>query len=165
MFLFTFFFSLPLSSVLMAASISHFLTATSKFSCFSSNKKCLLCFLSLSSSLSLFSLLSFAGLSPTFSFSLSFSFSIVKFVDMAIILNLILWTTWIQKQSPLSIFVFIDSLVLRPGLIWGVYGSVWRKTLPFNETTTSFTSHQFRVYIFLQQNGFFASSFIFLCPI
>ena len=115
--------------------------------------------------MSLFSLMRFAALSHTFSFSLSFSFSIFKFVDMAIILNLILWTTWIQKQSLLSIFVFIDSLVLSPGLIRGVYGGVWQKTLPFNETTTSFTSHRFKFYIFLQQNGFFASSFIFLCPI
>ena len=32
---------------LVAASISHFVTAATKFSCCSSNKKCLLCFLSL----------------------------------------------------------------------------------------------------------------------
>ena len=41
------FFSLPLIFTLVAASISHFLIATSKFSCCFSNKKCLLCFLSL----------------------------------------------------------------------------------------------------------------------
>ena len=45
-FLFTF-FSTALIFTLVAASISHFLTAATKFSCCSSNKKCLLCFLSL----------------------------------------------------------------------------------------------------------------------
>ena len=33
-----------LSSQLVAASISHFVFAATKFLCFSSNKKCLLCF-------------------------------------------------------------------------------------------------------------------------
>ena len=42
-FLFTL-FSLPLIFTLKAASISHFLTVTTKFSCCSSNKICLLCF-------------------------------------------------------------------------------------------------------------------------
>ena len=37
-FLFAFFFSLLLIFTLVAASISHFLTAPIKFSCFSSNK-------------------------------------------------------------------------------------------------------------------------------
>ena len=37
-FSFTFFFSLPLIFTLVAASISHFLTAATKFSCCSSNK-------------------------------------------------------------------------------------------------------------------------------
>ena len=57
----------------MAASISHFVTAATKFSCCSSDKK-----LSLSGfrSLSPFFSLSFAGLPPTFSFSRSFSCSI-----------------------------------------------------------------------------------------
>ena len=44
MFLFTFFFSLSLSFTLVAASISHFLTAAKKFSCYSSNEIGLLCF-------------------------------------------------------------------------------------------------------------------------
>ena len=57
--------------------------------------------------LSLFFSLSFAGLSPTFSFSLSLSFSYSKFVDMTINLSLTLQTTQIQKQFPLSVFVFI----------------------------------------------------------
>ena len=57
---------------LVAASTSHFLTATTKFSCFSSNKKILsFAFLSRASSLSLSFSLSFAGLSPTLSLSLS----------------------------------------------------------------------------------------------
>ena len=74
----------------------------------------LLCCLSLAvyRSLSPFSLLSFAGLPPTFPFSLSFSCSISKFVDMTINLSLILQTKRIQKQFPLSVFVFIDSLVV-----------------------------------------------------
>ena len=60
------------SPSLVTSSISHFLTAAAKFSCCSSNKKCLPCLLSLalSSSLSFFFSLSFAGLSPTFSFSI-----------------------------------------------------------------------------------------------
>ena len=42
-----FFFSLPLNFTLLAASISHFLTAAMKFSCFSSIEIRLLCFQSL----------------------------------------------------------------------------------------------------------------------
>ena len=38
------FFSLPLIFTLVAASISHFLTAAIKFSCYSSNDICLHCF-------------------------------------------------------------------------------------------------------------------------
>ena len=68
------FFSLPLIFSLVAASISYFPTAARKFSCNSSNKKNLSFVLYLSL---LFSL-SFAGLSPTFSFSLSLSFSVFQ---------------------------------------------------------------------------------------
>ena len=79
LFLFTLFFSLPLIFTLVAASISHFLTAATKFSCCSSNKKMSpLFFISRSRSLSPFFSLSFAGLPPTFSFSLSFSCSIFQ---------------------------------------------------------------------------------------
>ena len=47
-FLSTFFFAAAhFHLALVAASISHFATAVTKFSCCSSNKKCLLCFLSL----------------------------------------------------------------------------------------------------------------------
>ena len=71
-FLFTFFL-LSLIFTLVASTISHFLTADTKFLCCSSKKKMYpLFFICYSSSLSLsvFSL-SFAGLSPTLSFSLS----------------------------------------------------------------------------------------------
>ena len=76
-FLFTFLFSLPLIFTFMAARISHFLTAAANClncSCCSSIKKSPLFFISGSSSLSLFFSFSFAGLSPAFSFFLSFSF-------------------------------------------------------------------------------------------
>ena len=64
---------------LVAASISHFVTAATKFSCCSSNKKMSpLFFISPSRSLSPFFSLSFFGLPPTFSFSLSFSCSIFQ---------------------------------------------------------------------------------------
>ena len=70
------FFSLPLNFTLVATSISHFLTAATNFACWPSNKESLLCFfISRSSSLLLFFSLNFTGLSPTFSFSMSFSFS------------------------------------------------------------------------------------------
>ena len=64
---------------LVAASISHFVTAVTKFSCCSSNKKMSpLFFISRSKSLSPFFSLSFAGLPPTFSFSLCYSCSIFQ---------------------------------------------------------------------------------------
>ena len=64
---------------LLAASISHFVTAATKFSCYFSNKKMSPLFsISRSRSLSPFIWLSFAGLPPTFSFSLSFSCSIFQ---------------------------------------------------------------------------------------
>ena len=66
---------------LVVASISHFVTAATKFSCCSSNKEMSpLFFISCSRSLSPFSSLSFAGLPPTFSFSLSFSGSIIIYI-------------------------------------------------------------------------------------
>ena len=70
------FLPLPLIFTLVAASIFHFLATAAKFSCCSSNKKCVLFFFSRSSFLSPFLSSTFAGLSPIFSFSLSFSFSI-----------------------------------------------------------------------------------------
>ena len=50
-----FYFSLPLIFTLLAASISHFLTAAMNFSCFSSNEIHFLCFQSLALALSLLS--------------------------------------------------------------------------------------------------------------
>ena len=64
-------FSLPLIFTLVAGSISHFLTAATKFSCRSSTEKNVFFFFSLAQALSPFFSLSFAGLSPTFPFSLS----------------------------------------------------------------------------------------------
>ena len=63
---------------LVAASISHIVTAATKFSCCSSNKKMSLVFISCSRLLLPLFSLSFAGLPPTFSFSLSFSCSIFQ---------------------------------------------------------------------------------------
>ena len=72
-FSFLFFFSLPLIFTLHWWP-SHFATTVTKFSCCSSNKKMSpLFFISHSRSLSPFFSLSFAGLLPTSSFSLSFS--------------------------------------------------------------------------------------------
>ena len=75
------FFSLPahFHLALVATGISHFVTVATKFSCCSSNKKMsALFFISRSRPLSPFFSLSFAGLPPTFSFSLSFSCSIFQ---------------------------------------------------------------------------------------
>ena len=65
---------------LVASSISHFVTAATKFSCCSSNKKkeSLLFFSSRSRYLPPFFSLGFAGLPPTFSISLSFSGSLFQ---------------------------------------------------------------------------------------
>ena len=64
---------------LVAASISHFVTTATKLSCCSSKEKIPpLFFISRSRYLSPFISLSFAGLPPTFSFSLSFSSSIFQ---------------------------------------------------------------------------------------
>ena len=65
--------------------------------------------------------LSFVGLPPTFSFSQSFSCSIFQICGHAIDLSLILQTTRIQKQFPLSVFVFIDSLVVSASQDAGGY--------------------------------------------
>ena len=84
---FSFFFS-------TAASISHFLIATSKFWCCFSNKKCLLCYFFLSLALALcrsfprWASLAYRLLSPFLRLSLSL-FS--KFVAVTINLSLILW--------------------------------------------------------------------------
>ena len=86
-FLFTF-FSLPLISIFGRLHFS-FSQCHHKFFILSFQQRMSsLFFISRSSSLSLFFSLSFAGLSPvrTFSFSLSFYFSVFQIVDMTIIL-------------------------------------------------------------------------------
>ena len=115
-----FVFSLPLTFTLVAVSISHFLTAVTNFSCCSSNKKYLLCFLfvfffhlSLELCVSLFLVeLRRPVAFITFSFPCLSLSLYSKFVDMTINLSSILKTTRIQKQFPLAVFVFIDSLVV-----------------------------------------------------
>ena len=79
-FLFTLFFTAAhFHLALVAASISHFVTTATKFSyCYFNKKMSPLFFISRSRSLSPFFSLSFAGLPPTFSFSLSFSCSIFQ---------------------------------------------------------------------------------------
>ena len=80
-FSFTIFTVAHFNLALVVASISHFVTAATKFSCCSSNKEMSpLFFISRSRSLSPFSSLSFAGLPPTFSFSLSFSGPIIIYI-------------------------------------------------------------------------------------
>ena len=78
-------------------------------------KKCLLCFLSLALDLcrpfSRWASLACRLLSLFLCLSLALY---SKYVDMTINLSLILWTPRIQKQFPLSVFVFIDSLVVSP---------------------------------------------------
>ena len=74
-------------------------------------RKCLLCSLSLALNPCRPLSLSFAGLPPTLSFSLSFSHSIFQICghDNLSKLN---QTTRIQRQFPLSVFFFIDSFVV-----------------------------------------------------
>ena len=90
-FFFFFFSVLPLIFILVAASISYFLTATSKVSCCFSNKKCLRSFLSLALALCRsfprWASLAWCLLSPFLCLSLSLY---SKFVDMKINLSLIL---------------------------------------------------------------------------
>ena len=96
-FFFTFFFLLSLIFILVAASISHFLTAATKFHVVPPTKKCLLCFFSLALALFLVELRwSVALLSPFLCLYLSLY---SKFVDTTINLSLIPYkTTRIQKH-------------------------------------------------------------------
>ena len=76
-------------------------------------EKCLLCFLSLTLDLC-HPFSCWASLaSPLLCLFLCVSLALYsKSVDMTINLSLILWKTRIQRQFPLSVFVFIDSLVV-----------------------------------------------------
>ena len=113
---FFFFLSLPLISPRWPLAYPIFSPPLPNFHLFFQQKMSPLFFLCLLLALcrSFFSL-SFAGLSPTFSFSIS------KFVDITINISLILETTRIQKQFPLSVFVFIDSLVVSASQDEGGY--------------------------------------------
>ena len=97
-FLFTFLYLLPLIFTLFGALPT---------------KKCLLCLLFLAPALCR-SFYRWASLvCRLLSLFLFFSLSLYyKFVDKTINLSLILYTTRIQKQFPLSVFVFIDTLVV-----------------------------------------------------
>ena len=89
MFLLYIFFSLPLIFTLVVAGISHFLTTATKFSCCSSNKKCLLCFLSLALlALCRSFLVELPCPIPYFLFFSVFLYMYSKFVDMTINLSL-----------------------------------------------------------------------------
>ena len=93
---------------LVATSISYFLTAATKLSCCSSNKKMSpLLFLALDIFRPFSRFISLAC--RLLSLFLCCSHSIFQICGHAISLSLILQTTWIQKQFSLSVFVFIDS--------------------------------------------------------
>ena len=116
-FLFTF-FSLPLIFTLVAASISHFHRGYNVHIIRPTKNDSFVFYLSLQLSVALFLSLS-AGLPPIFSFSLFLY--IPNFVDMKFNQSLILQTKRIQKQFPLSVFVFIDSLVVSASQDAGGY--------------------------------------------
>ena len=79
---FQFFTAAHFHLALVAASISHFITAATKFSCCSSNKKCPLCFLSLALDLCR-SFSRWASLACDFSLFLCLSLALYsKFMDM-----------------------------------------------------------------------------------
>ena len=85
----------------------HFLTAATKFSCCSSNKKCLFSSLGLAvcRPFSCWASLACRLLSLFLCLSLSLY---SKFVNMTVVLSLLHWTTRTQKRFPLSAFVFIE---------------------------------------------------------
>ena len=93
----------PLAFLIFSPSLQNFHVALP-------TKKSLLFFILCCSFLLLFFTLSLAGLLPTFSFFCVCLSLYSKFVDMTINLSLILQTTLMQKQFPLSVFVIIDSL-------------------------------------------------------
>ena len=106
-----FFFFIIVFFTLVAANIAHFLTTATKFHVVPPTKNVSFVF-SLQLKL-FFSGVEFAGLSPYFLFFSVFnSLSLYStFADMTINLSLILQTTRIRKHFPLSVLVFIDSLV------------------------------------------------------
>ena len=96
------FFSRPLFFTAVAASFSHFLTVITKCSCFSFNKKCLLCFLSLALALCR-SFSRWASLAcPLLSLFLCVSLSLYsKFVEMTINLRVLsICHNWPARTFP-----------------------------------------------------------------
>ena len=97
----------------MAASISHFLTAATKFHVVPLTKSVFFVFFSLALALFLVELCWPVALLSLFEFFSVFLFLYIPIVDTTINLSLILYkTTRIQKHFSNSIFVFIDSLVV-----------------------------------------------------
>ena len=109
------FFSLPLIFTLHWWPLSFLilLPPLKNFHVVLSTKKCLLCFLSLAPDLCrpFYRWASLACRLLSLSLGLSLALH-SNFVDMTINLSLILYKTRIQRQFPLSVFVFIDSLVV-----------------------------------------------------
>ena len=98
---------LPLSLIFTLAAPPH--RCYEIWCCFS-YKKCLLCFSYLALALFLVELRWNVALLSLFLCLSLYLFS--KFLDMTINLNLIIWTTQIQKHFLLSVFVFIDSFLV-----------------------------------------------------
>ena len=136
----------------MATSISHFVPAATKFSCCSSNKKLSpLFFISRSQTLSTFFSLSFAGLPPTFSFSLSFSYSIFQICCNKRKNSITLWwkkkdnernagdlkKTELKKNPFPSLFILIDRCPSRPSTMTATATSRNVNYLPWRCTTTT----------------------------
>ena len=112
---FSLFFSLLLIFILVAASISHFLTAATKFHVVPPTKSVFFVFFSLALALQALFLVELRWPVALLSLFLCLSLSLYsKFLDTTIInLSLILnKTTRIQKHFSNSVFVFIDSLVV-----------------------------------------------------
>ena len=111
-FFFFFLFSLSLFSLWLPSAFLIFSPLLQNFTLFLQQKNvCVVFCLSL---WLFFSGVELAGLSPYFLFFSVFnSLSLYsKFVGIAINVSLILQTTRLQKHFPLSVFVFVDSLII-----------------------------------------------------
>ena len=118
-----FFTSAHVHLALVAASISHFLTAAIKSLCSSSNKKMspLFFYLSLQTSVALF-LVEPRWSAAYFLFFLCLFLALYsKSVDMTVNLSSVLQKTRIQREFPLSVSVFIESSVVSASQGAGSY--------------------------------------------
>ena len=118
-----FFTSAHVHLALVAASISHFLTAAIKSLCSSSNKKMspLFFYLSLQISVALF-LVEPRWPAAYFLFFLCLFLALYsKSVDMTVNLSSVLQKTRIQREFPLSVSVFIESSVVSASQGAGSY--------------------------------------------